>query len=80
MAPKEYEMPVESTIIYTHVFVEDKEIRFLIHIPVHKVENHICFFLPDQYKKSTAMSYKKIQAEKYFPEVKINMKKLSILL
>ena len=73
-------MPVKITIMYKHVLVEDREIRFLIHIPVYEVENHICFFLPDQYKKSTATSYKKTQAEKYFPEVKINMKKLSILL
>lgn len=70
-------MPVETV---QHVFAEDREIRFPIHIPVHKVENHICFFLPDQHKNSTATSYKKIQAENYFPEVKINMKKLSILL
>lgn len=68
-------MPVQITITYMHFLVEDREIRFLIHIPVHKVENCICFFLSDQYKKSTPTSYKKIQAEKYFPEVKINMKK-----
>jgi len=73
-------MPVKTAIMHNHVFAEDREIRFLIHSPVHKVENRICLFLPAQYKKPTATSYKKIKAEKYFPEVKINMKKLSILL
>lgn len=73
-------MPVETAVMYKHMFVGDREIRFRIHIPVHRVENRICFFLLDQYKKSTATSSKKIQAEKHFLEVKINMKKLSMLL
>lgn len=72
-------MPVQITIMYMHVLAEDREISFLIHIPLHKVENRICFFLPDHNKKSTPAN-KKTKAEKCFPKVKMNMKKLSILL
>lgn len=57
-------MPVETAVMYMHAFTEDREGRFLIHITIHKIENRICFFLPDQYKMSTATGYKKIQAEK----------------
>lgn len=53
MAPKEKEKPVETAIRYVHMHASaaDREIRFPIQILVYTVENHICSFLPDRYKK-----------------------------
>lgn len=34
LASKKYEMPVETAIMNMHLVVEDREMKFLIHIPI----------------------------------------------
>lgn len=81
MAPKEKEIPVETAIryVYTHASAADREINFWFKFLYMQLRTtSVPSYQTDI--KSKLLQVKRIQAEKYFPEVKINMKKLSTVL